>query len=275
MSRLNRKVSPGFTLIELLVVIAIIAILAAMLLPALSKAKGRAETIACMSDYKQLGLAWLLYADDNNGILTPNADNSMGAAPAWVKGVMDWSTAGQNTNTAALTKSDVALLAPYSAQQYKIYHCPSDRFASPAQRSIGWTQRARTVSMNGAFGEGSRPTDSLFQPWATDIMIKKLAQLGQPGAAKSWVFIDEHPDSLNDAAFYINPYATGASAMWIDMPSSTHSGACTLSFADGHAEVKKWVEGSSVVPVKYGTLNRIAVPNSRDCDWLAERTPRK
>jgi prepilin-type processing-associated H-X9-DG protein len=262
-------------LIELLVVIAIIAILAAMLLPALSKARMRAETVNCMSNNKQLTLAWTMYADDNNGVLTPNSDNSSGVAPAWCKGVMDWSTAGQNTNFLALTKSDVALLAPYSARQYKIYHCPADRYASPDQRAQGWSSRIRSVSMNAAFGSGPRASDGLFQPWATDIIVEKIAQLGQPGASKSWVFLDEHPDSINDAAFYVNPYLTGGTAEWIDTPGSLHDGAASFSFADGHAEIKKWHDPRTNYPVKYGTLNRIAVPNSADFDWVAERTPRK
>jgi prepilin-type processing-associated H-X9-DG protein len=101
--------------------------------------------------------------------------------------------------------------------------------------------------------------------------------LGKPGASKSWVFLDEHPDSINDAAFYVNPFLTAAGNRWIDTPSSLHNGACSFSFADGHAEIKKWRESSTIIQVRANpgiTLNNISVPNSRDFDWVAEHTPR-
>jgi prepilin-type N-terminal cleavage/methylation domain-containing protein/prepilin-type processing-associated H-X9-DG protein len=272
----NSHRKDGFTLIELLVVIAIIAILAAMLLPALSKAKIRAQTASCMSNYKQLALAWTLYSDDNAGFFPANSDLSSGINnPAWVKGNMDWSSNSDNTNILMLTSNAIAVLAPYSAKQYRIYHCPADVFASPIQRSRGWSGRARSVSMNSAFGPGARATDSIFYPWAKDIMVKSIAQLGQPGAANSIVFLDEHPDSINDACLYINPYLVGASDEWIDTPASQHDGACTFSFADGHAEIKKWHDPRTIHPVRYTSFNRVSVPNSADFEWVAQRTPRK
>ncbi len=116
----------GFTLIELLVVIAIIAILAALLLPALSRAKIRAQAVMCMSNTKQLALAWISYAGDNNDTLAPPSDSNVSGGPNWCQGRLDWGTGTDNTNTLYLTNPQVALLAPYYAGQYKLFKCPAD-----------------------------------------------------------------------------------------------------------------------------------------------------
>jgi prepilin-type N-terminal cleavage/methylation domain-containing protein/prepilin-type processing-associated H-X9-DG protein len=273
-----KKQRMAFTLIELLVVIAIIAILAAMLLPALSRAKESAQGISCLNNKKQMQLSWSMYTNDFNDHLAINADQSMPFAIAgvtmqdWCEGIMDWSANAQNTNYAYLIDPKHSSLGPYNVNSYTIYWCPSDNFLSPEQRPLGWNHRCRSISMDGAIGDGEKYT---FANWGSEKMwwAKKGSDLHYPGPAMSWVFIDEHPDSIDDEIMYINPAETNGTGVFTELPGSLHNKACGVSFADGHAEMHKWQAAETVHPVTYKVVDQVSVTLSPDLAWLAQRTP--
>jgi len=229
----------AFTLIELLVVIAIIAILAAMILPALTKAKQKAQGIYCMNNVKQLMLAWQMYLHDNNDkiVISLHGGQAQGGAGGqygvgWVEGWLDWGIGSDNTNLDFLISDKYALLGGYVGKSKNIFKCPADVFLSPAQRARGWTERVRSVSGNIGVGQGNA-TDGPWDPIYKHFI--KSSDMIYPGPTGTWVFLDEHPDSMNDAGFF-NPRANN----WVDMPAAYHNGACGFAFADGHAEIHKW-----------------------------------
>lgn len=258
----------GFTLIELLVVIAIIAILAAMLLPTLGKAKEKTKGTQCMNNLRQIMLAWKLYADEYNDVLLASLDPAVVVQQKrirWIQGDLD------ATGDRGIWDPEVYLakspMMPFVAKNYKIFRCPSDpvTVAGPGNARV---PRIRSNSMSQVFDAGSWLPSP---PWA---VYSKASQIRLP--VKTWVFIDEHPDSINDAACAVQMAEGNAkAAQIIDFPASYHNGACGLSFADGHSEVHKWVGNRIKAPVtgRAMTLNVSALPDSvRDIIWWSSVT---
>ena len=284
-----RLVFKAFTLIELLVVIAIIAILAAMLLPALSKAKQRTQAVYCMNSCKQLMVGWLSYTHDNNDNIvialhgTTEAKGGVGDATwgmGWVEGWLDWTTSSDNTNTSFLTDDKYARLANYLGKSKNVFKCPADVFLNSDQRAAGWTSRARSLSGNICLGNGNAgPQPSGTGPWGTIYnKCPKVSSIQVPGPTETWAFVDEHPDSINDAGFFPPQTATQIT----DVPATYHNRACGFACTDGHAEIHKWIgvlKGgrASVVHAVHGDyLNNVITANAGDPDlhYLSYHSPR-
>jgi prepilin-type processing-associated H-X9-DG protein len=257
------------------VVIAIIAILAGMLLPALSKAKTKAQGIKCMSNLKQLQLVWHLYADDNTD-KTPTSGYTSPVEPtAWVDGWLDFNGANKdNTNTAALKDPNRSKFATILTD-VGVYKCPADR----SMVKIGGASypRVRSMSMSQAFGPGDWLDPAGFQANVSSKKYRvyyKTADIIDPAPAKCYVLLDEHPDGINAGGFANMMVENLSQARIIDFPASYHNGAAGISFADGHTEIRKWVDPRTKPPVRYNnqlSLN-VASPNNQDVVWLAERS---
>ena len=266
----NREWVGAFTLIELLVVIAIIAILAGLLLPALTRSKMKATGLSCMNNSRQLMLGWKLYSDDNADILlcSFNTGSVPTAAPSWISStlLLDYTTPTAQGNWDYANTVDKSPMFPYVGKNRGVFHCPAD--TSMGRGSSGLVPRVRSMSMNfwmggvdgGNYGRGN------------GTVFTKASTIMAPGPSQFMVLLDERFESINDGLFLVemDGYPTSTPSGLSDFPAIYHGGAAGIAFADGHSEIHKWKDAATLAPI----MGSRGVQAPNDLFWMQDHSTR-